>query len=114
MSANSAGEPIATPDFLAAYAAVSEQAARADAVSQHPLSFFEMTVAMAYQAFADHGVVAENTVEADLDDAWQILCDLEAVGIDLDCVTWQLQHEGVQTFLDPFDDLMDTLAQKCS
>jgi transaldolase len=44
----------------------------------------------------------------------QILCDLEAVGIDLDCVTWQLQHEGVQTFLDPFDDLMDTLAQKCS
>ena len=65
-------------------------------------------------AFADHGVVAENTVEADLDDAWQILCDLEAVGIDLDCVTWQLQHEGVQTFIDPFDDLMDTLAQKCS
>jgi transaldolase len=64
-------------------------------------------------AFADHGVIAENTVEADLDAARQVLHDLEAVGIDLDCATWQLQHEGVQKFIDPFDDLMDALAQKC-
>jgi transaldolase len=64
-------------------------------------------------AFADHGIIAENTVEADLDEARQVLRDLEAVGIDLDCATWQLQHEGVQKFIDPFDDLMDALAQKC-
>jgi transaldolase len=65
-------------------------------------------------AFADHGVIAENTVEADLDAARQVLHDLEAVGIDLDGVTWQLQHEGVQKFIDPFDDLMAALAQKCN
>jgi transaldolase len=65
-------------------------------------------------AFADHGVIAENTVEADLDAARQVLHDLEAVGIDLDGVTWQLQHEGVQKFIDPFDDLMEALVQKCN
>jgi len=65
-------------------------------------------------AFADHGVAAENSVEADLDEARRILRDLESVGISLDHVTWQLQHEGVQKFIDPFDKLADTLAQKCN
>lgn len=50
------GEAIGVREFLAAYVAVAEQAERVDAAMPHPMSFFEMTVAMAYRAFADAGV----------------------------------------------------------
>jgi transaldolase len=63
-------------------------------------------------AFADHGAIVENTVEAGVDEARQVLQDLAEVGIPLDCVTWQLQHEGVQKFIDPFNALIKSLAQK--
>jgi transaldolase/glucose-6-phosphate isomerase len=63
-------------------------------------------------AFADHGVIVPNSVEADLERSVQVLRDLAAVGIDLDSVTQQLLHEGVQKFIDPFDALMRTLANK--
>jgi transaldolase len=64
-------------------------------------------------AFADHGELVENAVHADLEEARQVLKELDAVGIDLDKVTWQLQHEGVQKFIEPFNTLMQALAQKC-
>jgi transaldolase len=63
-------------------------------------------------AFADHGVVEANTVKADLERAQQTMRHLAAIGIRLDYVTWQLQHEGVQKFSEPFDRLMQTLAEK--
>jgi transaldolase/glucose-6-phosphate isomerase len=63
-------------------------------------------------AFADHGAIRENSVEADLEEARQTLRDLEKVGVDLNCVTWQLQNEGAQKFIDPYDALMKTLAVK--
>lgn len=63
-------------------------------------------------AFADHGRVVDNAIEADLDEVYRILRDLECVGIDLHCVTWQLQNEGVQKFIDPYDALMQALAAK--
>ncbi|NIR49127.1 transaldolase [candidate division KSB1 bacterium] len=63
-------------------------------------------------AFADHGVVDENSVEKNLDEAKQVFADLEAVGIDIDAVTEQLVKEGVQKFIDPFDALMKTLKDK--
>ena len=63
-------------------------------------------------AFADHGKVVANTVEADLEEAHRILRDLEGVGIDLHCVTWQLQNEGVQKFIEPYDALMQALTAK--
>ena len=64
------------------------------------------------EAFADHGVIKEFSVAADLDAAAQVLRDVAAAGIDMDCVTEQLLHEGVQKFLEPFDMLMRTLANK--
>jgi len=64
-------------------------------------------------AFADHGRVVDHAIEADLDEVYRILRDLECVGIDLHCVTWQLQNEGVQKFIDPYDALMQALAAKC-
>jgi transaldolase len=63
-------------------------------------------------AFADHGWVTANAIEADLEEAHDILRDLERVGIDFHCVTWQLQNEGVQKFIDPYDALMQALAAK--
>ena len=63
-------------------------------------------------AFADHGIIRENSVEADLEQARQTLRDLENEGVDLDHVTWQLQNEGAQKFIDPYDALMKTLAAK--
>jgi transaldolase len=63
-------------------------------------------------AFADHGKVVANSIEADLEEAHRVLRDLEGVGIDFHCVTWQLQNEGVQKFIEPYDALMQTLAAK--
>ena len=63
-------------------------------------------------AFADHGRVTDNAIEADLEEAHRILRDLERVGLDLGGVTWQLQHEGVQKFAEPYDALMQALAIK--
>lgn len=63
-------------------------------------------------AFADHGVVRENSVEADLEEARQIFQALDTVGVNFDCVTWQLENEGVQKFIEPFDELRRTLQEK--
>jgi transaldolase/glucose-6-phosphate isomerase len=63
-------------------------------------------------AFADHGCVVANALEADMAEAHRILADLEHLGIDLGGVTWQLQNEGVQKFIEPFGALMQALAAK--
>lgn len=66
----------------------------------------------AIAAFADHGIVVEDAVEADLETAHQTLNDLDRLGVRLDCVTWQLQNEGAQKFIDSYNALMQTLADK--
>jgi transaldolase len=63
-------------------------------------------------AFADHGVVQSNSIEADLEEAQQVFQDLETSGVNFNCVTWQLENEGVQKFIEPYDMLMDTLNKK--
>lgn len=63
------------------------------------------------KAFGDHGAIEENSVERNIEGAKQILDDLKKVGIDLNHVTRQLINEGVQKFIDPYDDLMETLAK---
>lgn len=63
-------------------------------------------------AFAHHGRVIPNAIEADLEEAQRILQDLERLGIDLNCVTWQLQNEGVQKFIEPYDALLQALEAK--
>src|SRR2546425_762544 len=64
-------------------------------------------------AFADHGKVVDHAIETDLEEAHRVLLDLERVGIDFACVTWQLQNEGVQKFIEPYDALLQALAAKC-
>lgn len=63
-------------------------------------------------AFANHGRIAENAVATGLDEASQVIQDLEKVGINLDCVLWQLEHEGVQQFVDSFDAALASLEKK--
>lgn len=63
-------------------------------------------------AFADHGVMVANAVEADLEEAHQVFHDLLTLGLRFDCVTWQLQNEGIQKFLTPFETLLNTLDDK--
>ena len=64
-------------------------------------------------AFADHGKVSPQSIETALAETHKILCqDFPAVGIAFDHVTWQLQHAGIQKFIEPFDALMRFLADK--
>jgi len=62
-------------------------------------------------AFADHGAV-DDTVERDVDAAEGVLDALAKVGIDLGHVARQLEDEGIQKFIDPYDELMAELEHK--
>lgn len=62
-------------------------------------------------AFSDHGKVAD-TVEEGVQEARVVMKDIEAAGIDFHMVTVQLENEGIQKFIDPFDALMTTIARK--
>jgi hypothetical protein len=39
---------------------------------------------------------------------------LEKIGINFNCVTWQLEHEGVQKFVDAYDAAIAALDKKRS
>ncbi|MEZ4532825.1 MAG: transaldolase [Thermomicrobiales bacterium] len=57
------------------------------------------------QAFLDHGVV-KRTVDTDLDQARDVILDLEAAGISIDAVTAQLETEGIESFIKSFETLL--------
>lgn len=62
-------------------------------------------------AFADHGVV-RNTVMEGMDEARQTMQSLEKIGIDFREITEQLLTEGMQKFVEPFDQLLETIDRK--
>jgi transaldolase len=64
------------------------------------------------RAFADHGRVVPDTVEAEPEEAELIMLQLEKVGVNFNCVTWQLEHEGVQKFVDAYDAAIAALDKK--
>ncbi len=63
------GEPISEEGFVEAYHDVAPFAALVDAEGEHPLSFFETVVGMAYAAFADAPVDAA-IVEVGMGGSW--------------------------------------------
>src|SRR5438876_8495214 len=63
------------------------------------------------EAFQDHGRVAD-TLETGIDEAHRLLEDLAAAGIDYDDVVRVLEEEGVQKFVDSFEELMDGVRSK--
>ena len=64
------------------------------------------------RAFADHGQVMADTVEANVDDALETLRRLEHLGIDYRCATVQLENEGIQQFIEAYDGCVKAVKQK--
>lgn len=62
-------------------------------------------------AFDDHGKLGKSLVRA-VPAARKVLKDLKAVGIDLKRVTWQLENEGIQKFIEAFDKLIANIDGK--
>jgi transaldolase / glucose-6-phosphate isomerase len=63
------------------------------------------------EAFRDHGRLRAS-LEEDLEGARDTMEILEQVGISMKEVTDKLLDEGVRLFAEPFDKLLDTLAQR--
>lgn len=62
-------------------------------------------------AYRDHGQPAAR-LEEDTADAYRMLEQLHEIGIDINEVTQQLEDEGVEKFVQPFDRLMETLEEE--
>jgi transaldolase len=63
------------------------------------------------RAFADHGELTR-MLDADPEAALRTLADARHAGIDLDAVTAELEHEGVQSFCDSYHELLDCIRGK--
>jgi len=57
-------------------------------------------------AFRDHGR-AQASLEADLGEAQRVMDRLAVLRINIDRISQQLEAEGIQKFIQPFDQLMD-------
>jgi transaldolase/glucose-6-phosphate isomerase len=64
-------------------------------------------------AYRDHGNPALR-LEEGVEESRETLHELEQLGISLEQATQQLEEEGVQKFIKPFDRLMDTLEKERS
>jgi transaldolase len=64
------------------------------------------------KAFRDHGNPRQSLLE-DVPGAEKAVADLQKFNIDLIAVTEQLQKDGVQSFIQSFDQLMDSLRGRC-
>jgi transaldolase len=62
-------------------------------------------------AYRDHGE-PKSRLEHYVKDAHCLLEQLPELGIGIDNVTRQLEDEGVEKFIKPFDKLMETVAQR--
>ena len=62
-------------------------------------------------AFLEHGT-AEPTIERDVDDAEQALKALESAGVSMEQVTSKLLVDGVNSFADSYNSLLDNIAEK--
>lgn len=64
------------------------------------------------EAFADHGEVRGDTVVGTYDESRTILHAVETVGVDMLDVFRVLGEEGVTKFIDPWEELMETLQEQ--
>jgi len=63
-------------------------------------------------AYRDHGHPVL-TLPGGTEEAGRAMRQLAEVGIEIDAVTAQLEREGVQKFIQPYDSLLETLRKKC-
>ena len=64
------------------------------------------------EALADHGKLEKDAIEKNVDGAKKVFADLNEIGVDIDAVTWELEHDGIKKFIEPYDKLMAALAEK--
>ncbi|WP_319592327.1 transaldolase [uncultured Draconibacterium sp.] len=64
------------------------------------------------EAFKEYGHLFPNTVQQNVDDAYRVFDDLKKVGINLDEVTRQLVEEGIEKFIEPFNELLETVEEE--
>lgn len=64
-----------------------------------------------FEAFKDHGKVSR-TLDQGLDAAHRVLDELADVGVDYNAVTQQLEDEGVDKFVDSYDQMLEGVEQK--
>ncbi len=65
-----------------------------------------------FDALLDHGKITPNTVKSDYAGAHKIFDDLKAAGISLDKITAELTVEGVKSFDDSYNQLLEAIAEK--
>ena len=63
------------------------------------------------EAFLDHGR-ASVSIEQDVEESRDVICQLEKAGISMDAVTTNLMHEGVKAFADSFELLLGDIEAK--
>jgi transaldolase len=63
------------------------------------------------RAFADHGNV-ERALDADPGAAEEALVEATAAGLDLDAITEELEHEGVESFSESYAELVSCIESK--
>jgi transketolase len=62
-------------------------------------------------AFADHGKLG-NTVAEGVGEARRVMAGLGEAGIDFSVVTAQLENEGIEKFIEPYEALLDIIGDK--
>jgi transaldolase len=61
-----------------------------------------------FEAFKDHGI-AKPTLEQGSDEAHRVFNDLKSVGVDMEAVTTKLTDDGVKSFSDSFNELIQSI-----
>ena len=64
------------------------------------------------EAFQDHGEVPGDTVLEGIDEARDLLVQLEKVGVSYDDIVETIEAEGVQKFADSFDQIIEEVRAK--
>ena len=65
-----------------------------------------------YDALLDHGKIMADTVTSDIAGAHKIFDDLKKAGISMDKITEQLTVEGVQSFAESFNKMLEAIGEK--
>ena len=65
-----------------------------------------------FDALLDHGKVTPDTVKSDYAGAHKIFDDLKAAGISIDKITAELTVEGVKSFADSYNQMLEAIAEK--
>jgi transaldolase len=64
------------------------------------------------EAFKHHGKIIPNTITEDVKKAFRVFDDLKKIEVGLKDITDQLVEEGIEKFIEPFDQLLNTIKEE--